>query len=98
MFLRLCTRAPCTAIVVRADRAGGVTDSSPRRLDFDASPAAFRGCLSVGEAAFFPVPFPTDSEAIGRLRRGEECQLLDLNVALLRELDGRRGSADQPLV
>src|SRR4051812_13747208 len=69
IFLRLCTRAPCTAIVVRgADFV---------RLRF---------------------PFLSVSEDIRGLRHGEECELLHLEIALLRELDGRRRLADDPPV
>src|SRR5579862_5424040 len=58
-FLRLCTRAPCTAMVVRG--AG--------------------------------------LETIGRLRIDvEECQFLDVDVALFRQAHGERNLADVPLV
>src|SRR5262249_44008136 len=65
MFFRLCTRAPCTAIVVRA--AG----------------------LAVAGAVLV---------AILRFPHVNECPLLHHDVASLRELDGRRDLADEPLV
>src|SRR5205807_7639817 len=77
MFLRLCTRAPCTAMVVRAILWGGLAVCAPagkRR-----SPVA--GLV-----------------AIRRLPHIHERQFLHRNVALLRELDGRRRLADEPFV
>src|SRR6266516_4833721 len=71
MFLRLCTRAPCTAIVVRA---------------------------AVFGAVFPPFRFTAALEAIPGSPHVEECEFLHFEVALLREVDGRRGLADQPLV
>src|SRR5437660_3861078 len=63
---RLCTRAPRTAIVVRA--------------------------TVLGAALARVLPF------IGRFSQVEKRQLLDVDVALLRQPDGRRGLADEALV
>src|SRR5919202_1841586 len=68
-FLRLCTRAPCTATVVRA--------------------AAFGAFPFRCAAALLAIPRPP---------RVEEREFLHLHVAPLREVDGRRGLADEPLV
>src|SRR5260370_3009459 len=68
-FLRLCTRAPCTAMVVRCG-------------------TGLRACR-----------WPVDAlELIRRFPQVDERQLLHQDVALLRELDGRRDLADEPLV
>src|SRR5438105_2652289 len=74
MFLRLCTRAPCTAIVVRAVARG----PAPFPLFADEA----RG------AAFFRFPFVAALEAIPGLLRGKECQFLHVNITLLREAHG----------
>src|SRR5207248_11666769 len=70
MFLRLCTRAPCTATVVRAATFGG----------------------------FLPVRLAVVLEGIWWLPRIEKCELVGVDVALLRKVYGRRGFADEPLV
>src|SRR6266403_5109917 len=69
-FFRLCTRAPCTAIVVRAD-------------------------------ALLPAPaffFIAGLEVIGRFPQVDERLFLNHDVAPLRELHGRRGLTDEPLI
>src|SRR5436305_3805481 len=95
MFLRLCTRAPCTPIVVRA--------SGLRPLLFPLE----AGRVPVGEerkrgewdgAAFSPFGFVAGSRDIRRFSRIEEGDLLHRHVALLRQADGRRRLADEPLV
>src|SRR5262245_26383282 len=67
MFLRLWTRAPCTATVVRA--------------------AAF--------GAFPAVRLPFALELIRGFSGVEEGDFLNLNIAPLRELDGRGRLADE---
>src|SRR5262249_41541246 len=74
MSLRLWTRAPCTAMVVRA---------------------AFGGAEG---AALLPLRCAAALGAIEISPRVEEGQLLHLDVALLREADGRRGLAEDALV
>src|SRR5438105_625293 len=69
MFLRLCTRAPCTAIVVRG--------------------------AALGAAG---MPRAAGLTGIAPFRVIEECQLLDIDVALFGQPDGQRRLADQPLV
>src|SRR5579885_1078014 len=70
MFWRLCTRAPCTAIVVRA--------------------VALGACL--------PFRFAAARVVMPWFPQGKECQLLDVDVALLGEVDRGRGLADESLV
>src|SRR6266849_11108626 len=74
MFLRLCTRAPCTAIVVRA-AAFGVA-----RL------ASFESCPTEG-SAFFRFRFRPALEAIRWFPHVKEGELLHFDVALLGEAD-----------
>src|SRR2546426_8149933 len=72
MFLRLCTRAPRTATVVR--RWG--------------RPSSFVVCLASLAASLL--------ELIRHFSHVDERQLLHQDVALLRELHGRRDLADEP--
>src|SRR5215813_7700572 len=79
MFLRLCTRAPCTAIVVRA--------AALRCFPFDSAVRRARACDEV-RPAVFPCRFIAALAAIRSFSRIEECQLLHLDVALFRQVDG----------
>src|SRR6516165_9600307 len=78
MFLRLCTRAPCTAIVVRAEGLG-----VPR-------PPPLVGPGPEG-AALVRFRLAAALDAIGWFLQVSERQLLHVDVALLRETDGGRG-------
>src|SRR4026207_2339924 len=73
MFLRLCTRAPCTAMVVRA--AGG------EGLGFFMGATAWTASLSRPRSGGADI---------------DERQLLHLDVALLRQADGRGDPAAPP--
>src|SRR6516165_9742765 len=84
MFLRLCTRAPCTASVVRA--VFGVPGPSP----FWEKEA--------GDVVFFRFHFLAVLEAIGWFSRVKESEFLNVEVALLGEAHRRTGLAEQPLV
>src|SRR4051794_18283670 len=85
MFLRLCTRAPCTAMVVRAAALG-----APLRPGFAGREAAgtaffrFRFTVALGVIAWFP--------------QVKEGKFLHRDIALFRELDGHRGFAEEALV
>src|SRR5215510_9787983 len=72
MFLRLCTRAPCTAIVVRA--------AALRCFPFDSAVRRARACDEVS-LAVFPRRFIAALAAIRSFSCVEECQLLHLDVA-----------------
>src|SRR5262249_5976602 len=82
--LRLWTRAPCTAMVVRAAAFGAPRPSAP-------------GAGADG-GVFLRFRFGRALEAIGWFPRVEEGQLLHVDVALLREAHRRGGLAQQSLV
>src|SRR5262249_26275072 len=96
MFLRLCTRAPCTAIVVRAAALLWVFIAP--LLPFDPCPARPGEGGRPQGAAFLPVRFTAALEAIPWFPDVEKCELLHLDVALFGEVDGRPCLADEPLV
>src|SRR5262249_7449782 len=83
MSRRLCTRAPCTAMVVRT--AFGAPWPSPFEEGEE-------------DAAFFRFRFPAGLEVIGWFSRVEERQFLHVEVALLREAYRRAGLAEESLV
>jgi hypothetical protein len=100
MFLRLCTRAPCTAIVVRAailDALLAGASSARLRLrcrwrwpslapfSFEVRPARF---LDRADRAFLTFRFTAALATIQSLSRVEESQFLHLDVALAGEMDG----------
>src|SRR5262249_12193770 len=99
MFLRLWTRAPCTAIVVRAD-AFGVRDPRgwpPSGAERPRREPGRRETPSLRE------PDRRDAllgvlEGIAWSRQVEERQLLDVDVTPSRQSDRRRGLADEPTV
>src|SRR5712691_8230040 len=79
MFLRLCTRAPCTAIVVRAAAfcAPLLPFAACRALPLDGGAA--------DGAAFLAVRFTAALEAIPWFLHVEECDLLHFDIAFLGE-------------
>src|SRR5262249_40670743 len=85
MFLRLCTRAPCTATVVRAAALGAPLVSP-------------LGCGAAARAAFFRFFLTAELVAILWFPRGKEGQFLHVHVALLGEADRSGGLADEALV
>src|SRR5437667_12614685 len=85
MFLRLCTRAPCTATVVRAAAFGA-------RLALPFAGGKAEGPL------FFPFRLTAALEAIRWFSRVEESDFLHVAIALLGKADGSRGLADDTLV
>src|SRR5262249_14390364 len=85
MFLRLCTRAPCTAIAVRAAALGAAL-----LISFEAREAA-------GDA-FFGFRFTVVLEVIHQFSQVKKCKLLHVDVALLGEADGYRSLADESLI
>src|SRR5262245_17513050 len=91
MFLRLCTRAPCTAIVVRGAACGAPL--SP----LEPGPVTFRDAREAGGCAFLPLRFAA-LEGIPWSPRVEEGELLHQGGALLREADGHPRLAEEPLV
>ncbi len=105
MFLRLCTRAPCTAMVVRAlARAsvrlavGGNGLSRSREGEAPSEPPGRRAPEGSRREARPPGIVQGDLEAIRLFLKVEEGQLLHFDVALPGELNRRGGLADQPLV
>src|SRR5579883_1120543 len=88
-FLRLWTRAPCTATVVRA--AG-----------FAAAPVTCRPApspLTAGDGDTEPLPpFFVALELIRRPSRVEECEFLHVDVTHLGQADRHPRLADQPPV
>src|ERR687886_2668161 len=78
-FLRLCTRAPCTAIVVRGAALGAAP--FPPGL----GPAR---CRDAGRTAFLPPRLAAAREAIRGFSRVEEGEFLHRDVTLPREADG----------
>src|SRR5438445_11679982 len=72
MFLRLCTRAPCTAIVVRAAAFGAPL------LPFDPCSAPPWEGGEVEGAAFLRLRFTAALEAILGFPHVEECEFLYL--------------------
>src|SRR5262249_30593412 len=92
MFLRLCTRAPCTAIVVRGAAFGA--PFSP----FAPGPAPVRDAGEAAGAAFLPDRFAAVLEAILGFPRVKEGEFLHLGAALLGEADGPPRLAEEPLV
>src|SRR5262245_56769924 len=91
MFLRLWTRAPCTAIVVRG-AACGAPLSPP-----DPAPVPRPEAGEAERTAFLPPRFAA-LEAILWFPRVEEGEFLDLDVAPFREADGHARLAEEPLV
>src|SRR5262249_2630866 len=90
MFLRLCTRAPCTATVVRGAAAGAPPPPAP-------GPVPCRDSGGAEAAAFLPVRFAA-LEAIVWFPRVEEGEFLHRGGARLREADGHPRLAEEPLV
>src|SRR5213080_2729363 len=85
MFLRLCTRAPCTAIVVRG-------------VAFGASVLPPLAGVEAACTALVRFRFTAVLEAIRRFLHVKEGELLHVDVALLGEADGRPCLAEESLV